>query len=245
MLKIKFLGQFFHSATFDESIGTITTGIKTGSNITHSVINVAKLVKMSSDVELKKYVEACDIINVDGSGIIFGARILGVKIPERVTGIDLFSKLLGVAATNKFPIFLLGSTDSRLQRAVRNIKLKYPQIIIAGTNDGFFHGNEEKVVNKIKKSNAKLVFVAMPTPLKEKFIYDWSKEIGANFIMGIGGTLDIISGDVKRAPKLFQNAGLEWFFRLCCEPRRLFWRYFHTNSLFALMIIKALFTRDK
>jgi N-acetylglucosaminyldiphosphoundecaprenol N-acetyl-beta-D-mannosaminyltransferase len=238
MHRIKFLNTPLDVANMQETVSFISARIDRHEFLQHVAVNVAKLVNMQKDGHLATSVRACDLINIDGMGIVFGARFLGYKIPGRVTGIDLFHNLLEMSANRGFPVFLLGAEDTVVYQAVEKIKQQHSEIKIAGYHHGYFWGNEEAVVEKIRASGARLLFVAMSSPKKENFINEWKDGLGVDFVMGVGGTLDVVAGKVKRAPEWMQNIGLEWFYRILQEPCRMWKRYTITNTLFAGMLIK-------
>ncbi|MEL0654606.1 WecB/TagA/CpsF family glycosyltransferase [Pseudoalteromonas issachenkonii] len=226
-------------ATMEETVSFIENRIENKHFLQHVVVNVAKIVNMQKDFLLAESVKACDLINIDGMGVVFGARFLGYDISERVAGVDLFHELLAMSAKRDFPVFLLGATQDVVSKTVSNVSKQNPNLTIAGYNDGYFWDNEEAVVNKIRESGAKLLFVAITSPKKENFINKWQDKLGVDFVMGVGGTFDVVAGKVKRAPVWMQNAGLEWFYRVMQEPGRMWKRYFVTNSKFAWYLIKA------
>ena len=201
-------------ATVAETVDVIDEAISKNKFTQHVVVNVAKLVNMQNDIVLGNSIRECDIINIDGMGIVLGARFLGYNIPERVAGIDLFLKLISMSAKNNYPIYLLGSKDEVVKNTASKLQSLYPKINIAGYHHGYFWENEEEIVEKIKASGAKLLFVAITSPKKENFINRWKEKLGVTFVMGVGGTFDVVSGKVKRAPLWMQKYGLEWFFRI-------------------------------
>jgi len=205
----------------------------------HVVVNVAKLVNMRTDPFLHESVCSSDIINIDGMGVVLGARLLGYKIPERVAGVDLFHELLGLSASAKFPVFLLGATDEVVSKTRAVIEKQYPNLVVAGAQHGYFWDYEEKVVQEISESGARLLFVAITSPKKENFINKWQDKLGVDFVMGVGGTFDVVAGKVSRAPQWMQTYGLEWLYRVLQEPRRMWKRYLVTNSRFAALLARA------
>ena len=225
-------------ATVAETVDVIDEAISKNKFTQHVVVNVAKLVNMQNDIVLGNSIRECDIINIDGMGIVLGARFLGYNIPERVAGIDLFLKLISMSAKNNYPIYLLGSKDEVVKNTASKLESLYPKINIAGYHHGYFWENEEEIVEKIKASGAKLLFVAITSPKKENFINRWKEKLGVTFVMGVGGTFDVVSGKVKRAPLWMQKYGLEWFFRIIQEPRRMWKRYLVTNTLYLYLLIK-------
>ena len=236
--EVTFLNSRMHTMSMAESVALIHQNLVAGHFFQHVVVNVAKLVNMQSDKTLYDSVQACDLINIDGQGVVLGARMCGVDVPERVAGIDLFHQLLKMSEDNGFPIFLLGAKPDVLEQAQRNVKQQYPELSIVGHHHGYFWDDEQAVVNKIKESGAKLLFVAITSPKKENFINKWRDQLGVNFVMGVGGTFDVVSGNVKRAPAWMQRYGLEWLFRVIQEPRRMFLRYLVTNTKFIKYVVK-------
>ncbi|RYU46115.1 glycosyltransferase [Aliivibrio finisterrensis] len=239
MKRIEFLGTPMDIATMEETVSHIENRIADGEFLQHVVVNVAKIVNMQKDPVLAESVKACDVINIDGMGVVFGARFLGHDVPERVAGVDLFHELLKMSAKRDFPVFLLGATDDVVTTTSTKVKSLYSDLNVAGFNDGYFWDDEEAVVNKIRESGAKLLFVAITSPKKENFINKWQDKLGVDFVMGVGGTFDVVAGKVNRAPKWMQNAGLEWLYRVIQEPRRMWKRYLVTNSTFAWLLFKA------
>jgi N-acetylglucosaminyldiphosphoundecaprenol N-acetyl-beta-D-mannosaminyltransferase len=243
MNEIKMLGCRMHIATMQETIDLIHCRIKSGKFTQHVVVNVAKLINMRTDEELRRSVNDCEIINIDGMGIVYGAKFLGYPVKERVTGIDLFIELVKVAEQESYPIFLLGAKEFVVEKTVKVLKLKNPKLKIAGYHHGYFWEDEERVVNEIASSGAKLLFVAITSPKKENFINKWKENLNIDFVMGVGGSFDVIAGEVNRAPRWMQNNGLEWFYRVLQEPRRLWKRYFITNTKFLYLILREKFLK--
>ena len=220
--------------TLDEISMRMDSGIFTQ----HVVVNVAKVVNMRHDSALREAVNGCDIVNIDGMGVVWGARLLGIDVPERVAGIDLFFRLLEMAQQRGDSVFFLGAKQNVVDEAVRRLQLRYPQLKVAGWHHGYFWNDEEEVVQKISNSGADLLFVAVTSPQKEQFIHRWKVKLGVRFAMGVGGTFDIVAGKTKRAPDWMQKIGLEWFYRVLQEPRRMWKRYLVTNSRFAGLLFQ-------
>jgi N-acetylglucosaminyldiphosphoundecaprenol N-acetyl-beta-D-mannosaminyltransferase len=206
----------------------------------HAVLNVAKLVYMQKNSRLRDAVLACDIINIDGMGLVWAGRLLGFDVPERVTGIDLFFKLLDLASERGDSVFLLGARQQVVEQAVKNIREDFPELKVAGYHHGYFWEYELDVVNLIRSSGAKFLFVGISSPAKEEFINRWREKLGVRFAMGVGGTFDIVAGITKRAPMWMQRNGLEWFHRLVQDPKRMWKRYLITNIKFALLLTKEI-----
>jgi N-acetylglucosaminyldiphosphoundecaprenol N-acetyl-beta-D-mannosaminyltransferase len=243
LCQIEFLGTKMHTGRLIDVVDEIEERLRRGLFTQHVVVNVAKLVNMQSDPVLKESVEACDIVNIDGMGIVWGCRSVGLDVPERVTGIDLFDALLHRASEKNYSVYLLGAREDVLNRVVKALGGRFPRLQIAGHHHGYFWGNEEAVVEDIARSGAKMLFVAITSPAKENFINRWRERLGVTFVMGVGGTFDVVAGAVKRAPLWMQRNGLEWLYRVYQEPRRMWRRYAVTNSKFALLMLGALSKR--
>ncbi|QOX80668.1 WecB/TagA/CpsF family glycosyltransferase [Trichlorobacter lovleyi] len=227
----------------NKTVDFIEHGIDNNKFIQHVVVNVAKIVNAQCDPELKSSIEACNIVNVDGMGVVWGARFIGLKVPERVAGVDLFCRLIELSQYKAYPVFLLGATQEVIEKTVVNLKMQFPGLNIAGCHHGYFWGYEENVVGIIKNSGAKLLFVAITSPKKENFINRWRDHLGVNFVMGVGGTFDVVAGKIKRAPLWMQKAGLEWFYRVIQEPNRMWKRYLLTNTKFLFMLLHEKFVK--
>ena len=165
-------------------------------------------------------VNGADLVLADGIGVIYGAKMLGTPLPGRVTGIAFAQGLMARLAQSGEGLFLLGARPGYAQQAAENLRLQYPGLNIVGTNDGYFR-EDGPVVEKIRASGARVVFVCLGAPKQELWMAENGPATGANLLVGLGGCLDVFSGNVKRAPAVFQKLGLEWLYRLCREPRRI------------------------
>lgn len=237
--RISLLGLPVDSLTMQETLSLVDSSIGGKKSIHHVVINAAKVVNAKKDVTLKESIINCDIINADGQSIVWASRFLGKPLPERVAGIDLMANLVELAAKKGYTIFLLGAKNEVLTKVVDIYESKYGHDLIAGYRDGYFREDEEyAVADQIAKSNADMLFVAITSPKKEIFLYKYRDMIQAPFIMGVGGSFDVIAGLTKRAPLWMQKAGLEWLYRVIQEPRRMWKRYLLGNSRFLLLVFK-------
>ena len=244
MKRIELFGCPMDSTTMNETVEFIVERIKAEQYTQHVVVNAAKVVAAQRDRVLAESIRSCDLINIDGMAVVWSARMLGNFVPERVAGVDLFEELLKRSSQEKFKIFLLGATDAVVERVQSICLKKYPTLKIVGIHNGYFWGDEVAVVEKIKSSSAQLLFVAITSPKKENFINKWGEQLGVSFVMGVGGTFDVVAGKVRRAPIWMQKAGLEWLYRVIQEPRRMFGRYLRTNSKFIYLVLKSLFQRN-
>ncbi len=239
-MKIDFLGIPVDSLTMTETISIIENAISNNKRINHVVINAGKVVSMQNDRDLFESVASCDVINADGQSIIWAARFLGKKLPERVAGIDLMQHLVDLAYRKGYKCFFLGAKEEIVKKVVSIYAEKFGPQVIAGYRNGYFAKNEEpEVARQIAESGTQLLFVAITSPKKENFLYEYRDMLSnVNFTMGVGGTFDVIAGYTKRAPGWIQNIGLEWFYRLIQEPKRMWRRYLVGNTKFLWIIFK-------
>jgi N-acetylglucosaminyldiphosphoundecaprenol N-acetyl-beta-D-mannosaminyltransferase len=227
-----------------QTLSLINRAIQEKKPIQHVVVNAAKLVYMQSDQILYRSVVESDLINADGKAVVWASRFLGQPLPERVAGIDLMQNLVTLAAEKGYKIFFLGAKEDVLQEVVRKYSQTYSQEIIAGYRNGYFSIEEEpKIARQIAESGADILFVAISSPKKEIFLNRYKEIINTSFIMGVGGSFDIVAGKTKRAPLWMQKSGLEWFYRLLQEPRRMWKRYLYTNTMFIFLVLKEKFLR--
>lgn len=241
--KFSMFGMMLNAWSMDETVSVIGQRIRQGIFTQHVVVNAAKMVHAQKDAVLKESITSCDIVNIDGMGVVWGARFLGFEVPERVAGVDLFYKLIELSENESFPVFLLGAEHEVVKLCSETLLAKHPRLEIAGYHHGFFWKNEKEVVDKIRNSGAKLLFVAITSPKKENFINRWESQLGVNFVMGVGGTFDVVAGKVSRAPVWMQQGGLEWLYRVIQEPGRMWKRYLVTNTLFVFMLIRGFFSK--
>jgi N-acetylglucosaminyldiphosphoundecaprenol N-acetyl-beta-D-mannosaminyltransferase len=243
-MRIELMGSPVDILTMAETIELARTAMRERVRMQHVALNVAKLVNMRFDPVLSSDVAQSDVIGVDGMGIVLGARLLGYSVPERVAGIDLFLNLMSVCAEEGFRPYLLGAAEPVVHKAAAEIGARYPRLSFAGVRDGYFKPEEEQdVVRAIAASAADCLFIGMPTPRKERFLAAHRDSLDVPFIMGVGGSLDVLAGKVSRAPPKLQDYGLEWLYRVCQEPRRMWWRYAKTNTVFAGLLLKEIAKR--
>jgi N-acetylglucosaminyldiphosphoundecaprenol N-acetyl-beta-D-mannosaminyltransferase len=205
----------------------------------HMAINAAKLVAMQGDAEMREITARCAIVTADGQAVVWASRVLGDPLPERVAGIDLMEALFGLAERRGFSVFILGAQAEVLERAVGELRRRHPRLRIAGYRDGYFSPEEDlAVADEIRAAAPDMLFVAISSPRKEYFLGQHGPDLGVGFAMGVGGAIDVVAGEVLRAPRWMQVVGLEWLFRLVQEPRRLLARYVRTNWRFVLLVLR-------
>jgi N-acetylglucosaminyldiphosphoundecaprenol N-acetyl-beta-D-mannosaminyltransferase len=199
----------------------------------HAAVNAAKLVAMREDPELERIVSEAELISADGQSVVWASRVLSDPLPSRVAGIDLMFELFALAERRGYRVFILGARDDVLERALGRLHERHPALVVAGARDGYFSDDDDAAVAaEVAAHRPDIVFVAMPSPRKEYWLGTYGRRLGAPFIMGVGGSIDVLAGHVRRAPVLLQRLGLEWLFRLAQEPRRMFRRYLWGNTRF-------------
>jgi N-acetylglucosaminyldiphosphoundecaprenol N-acetyl-beta-D-mannosaminyltransferase len=233
------LGCPLDPVTLAEAVGLVDRAVAERRPLQHSALNAAKLVRIQRDDALRAAVAGSELVTADGQAVVWAARLLGQPVPERVTGIDLFDALLALAAERGYRVYTLGARPAVAERAAAEIRARHAGIRLVGSRHGYFGRDEEDgVVDEIVRARPDLLFVALETPVKETFLARHRERIGAPFVMGIGGALDVLAGERSRAPRLVQRLGLEWSYRLAQDPRRLARRYVVGNSVFTWLVLR-------
>lgn len=225
--------------TMDETVAEVERIVGAGVPTQHVVINASKVNLMECDPELREIVNACPLINADGASIVWAAHVLGVPLRERVTGIDLFLRLVDLAPKKGWGIYLFGAKEGVVQRVRSILEERCPGIRIAGCRNGYFtEADEPEIVADMASSGADLMFVALSSPKKEYWVHKYLDQIGIPFVMGVGGSFDVVAGITARAPAWMQRCGLEWLYRFLQEPGRLWRRYVVGNARFVALVLR-------
>lgn len=237
MNKVKILGVEISNMTNVETVNNIVQAIEDNRKKFIVTANAEILAYAHKNKRYLSILQKADTVTADGIGVVKGAKLLGHYIPERVTGVDLFFKLLTVANQQNFSIYLLGATEHVLNKTVKIIDQKYPNIQVAGSCHGFFDEKKEAtVINEINAKKPDLIFVAMGAPLQEEWIAKHIHLFSKGVFIGVGGSFDVLSGYVKRAPLVWQKFHLEWFYRFLKNPSR--WRRTMRLPLFVFHLLK-------
>lgn len=165
-------------------------------------------------------VNGADLVLPDGIGVIKGARILRTPLKQKTPGIEFAADLIQRMAAEGKSLYLLGAKPGIAEQAAQRLQDQYSGLVIAGTHDGYFQ-EDAPVVQSIADSCADVVFVCLGAPKQELWMAKYGKATGARLLCGLGGSLDVFAGVVQRAPAFWSNIGMEWFYRLCKEPRRI------------------------
>jgi N-acetylglucosaminyldiphosphoundecaprenol N-acetyl-beta-D-mannosaminyltransferase len=231
------LGVAIDSVDMDAALARCDQLLESGRFAQHMAVNVAKLVTMQDDAFMREITAGCDLVTADGQGVVWASRVLGDPLPERVAGIDLMEALFGRAEQTGRSVYVLGARAEVLERAMDELRRRHPRLRVAGYRDGYFEdGEEAEVVAGIRAARPDYLFVAMSSPRKEYFLGEHGPSLGAMFAMGVGGAIDVMAGETRRAPMWMQRLGLEWLYRLAQEPGRLFRRYATSNLRFARLV---------
>ncbi|MBM6998830.1 WecB/TagA/CpsF family glycosyltransferase [bacterium] len=204
-------------------------------------VNADKLLQMRDDPEMDNCVKRCEIVNADGASMVMAAGKLGVSLPGRVAGVDLMQELCSMAAERGRSVYLLGAKAEVVAKTAKVLKQTYPCLRIVGYRDGYF-GNDEfdAVVSQVEEKRPDIVFVGITSPKKERLIERFRELGSAGAFVGVGGSFDVVSGNIPRAPMWMQKANLEWLFRMMQEPGRLVKRYVVGNTRFWLLLRKEI-----
>jgi len=238
------LGCPVDAVTLDQALNRVDEAVTTRTGIQHVAINAAKVVSLQHDDDLRQAVEGCELITADGQAVVWAAGILGQALPERVAGIDLMTGILERAPALGYRIYLLGATEEVVSTVAERISEQYSGVELVGWRDGYFGQDEEPAVAAaIRDARADVLFVALTTPKKEIFLARWRETLQVPFVMGVGGSFDVIAGKRRRAPRVVQRLGMEWAYRLVQDPRHLFKRYAVGNTVFSWLVARAALRR--
>jgi N-acetylglucosaminyldiphosphoundecaprenol N-acetyl-beta-D-mannosaminyltransferase len=228
------LGLSFDAVTMETAV-TRCLEFCRAQRTSHAVItaNAYHLCMMRRDPELALACRAAHLTVADGMSVVWALRASGQPVPERVAGVDLMAHLLAAAGKHRLRVYFLGARRVVVTDLVKMCCVRYPGVEIAGFRDGYFGPEDHPgIVEEIRESGAHILFVGMPSPFKETWCERHRERLDVPVIVGVGGSFDVLAGYIRRAPRWVQSAGLEWFWRLLMEPRKLWRRYLTTNSEF-------------
>ncbi len=234
-MRVKVLGAPVDGLKIDQFVEAISLKLTGGSPCFIITLNPEMLYRAQKDNELMGIIKKADFVTADGIGIVWASRMAGRPVPERVTGIDLMMKLLEYSASRGWRVFFLGSAPGVAEAAGEQAEKLFPGVRVVGTHHGYFSGREnEEVIARIVEASPHLVFVALGSPRQEKWIEENLSRLGNVAAMGVGGSLDVLSGYVKRSPQWLNERNLEWLGRLLSQPSR--WRRMLILPRFVIMV---------
>ncbi|HQQ24362.1 MAG TPA: WecB/TagA/CpsF family glycosyltransferase [Spirochaetota bacterium] len=235
------LGMGIDNLTCMHAVAKVVKMIEEGG--VHHVINLNpyKLLRYRANRELKTIYNKSSLRFASGAGIQWAAKMLKFPIRERIPFIHFMMELIRISEIKELSIFLVGGKPETAERAFANIKKSFPNIRIVGRHGGFFNPDREKsVVEAIRKSEANIVFVGMGFPKEDRWIAKFGKQFKNVVFISAGGSLDIISGENRKAPEFFTERGTEWFYRILTKPLRI-GRFFRVCLFFAHTVLYRIF----
>lgn len=222
MQRYDILGVNVNNATMKEAVELLSTFIDTQD--AHMVVtpNAEILYMCYEDKEFCDIVNSASFVSPDGVGVLKAANIFGTPLKEKVAGCELGLNLLYEAVKKDAGLFLFGAKPGVADTAAQKLKEKVPGLKISGTRDGYFKPEDtDDIVKQINDSGAKILWVCLGAPKQEKWMFDNRDKLKVGVMLGLGGSIDLYAGNVKRAPKIFIKLGCEWLYRLMKEPKRL------------------------
>lgn len=219
-MKETILGVQVNTENYDELIPKVFRNIEDNKKSLVVAINPEKLMKAKEDPELKALLNRAEFQIPDGIGVIIASKLKKGSISSRITGIDMMDRIVREAARTGRAVFLYGAKPGVANKAAQQLKQSYPNLIVVGTQDGY-ESDTSKVLETINKSKPDILFVAMGSPKQEQWIEQHRDNLYPTLYQGVGGSFDVLAGNVKRAPAAFQRMGAEWLYRLLKEPSRL------------------------
>ncbi len=237
--RVNILGVNVDSLSMKETVSIVEHYVEEKKFLHLMGVNADKVLQCIDNTDFRNIVNLCGVINADGISLVMASKFLNCSLPERVAGIDLMIQLLASAEKKNNSVYLLGATQDAVEKTFKNIKLQYPELNVVGYRNGYFEKKEWKSIsNELKQISPDFIFVGITSPLKEELIYYFEQSGNKGVFMGVGGSFDVLSGNIKRAPEIVQRLNLEWLFRVCQEPKRLFKRYLFGNIRFIYLIVR-------
>lgn len=243
MSRMKFLNTQVDNLTMDEAIDRIDKLIINKKPSYVVTPNVDHIVKLENDIEFQQVYKDADLILTDGMPLIWISKLKKMPIKEKVSGSDLFPQVCSLASKKGYKVFLLGAAEGIADKAAKNLMEKYNGLEVVGTYSPSygFEKNEdeiENIINIINTTKPDILAVGLGAPKQEKFLYKYKDKLNVPVSLAIGASIDFEAGNIDRAPIWMQNTGLEWFYRLMKEPKRMFKRYLIDDMKIFKLVIK-------
>ncbi len=233
-MSVKLMGIDIDNYTFEEGVNKALELIRSDKVSQIVTINPEMYKEAESNSEFRKIIDEAEMVVPDGIGIKLALLIKGENV-NRIAGIDFAKSLLTECAKNNIPVAIVGAKEDIITKAIENLKNEIEGLNIVYYHNGYFE-NSDTIYNELKEKNPKLILAALGSPKQEFFIYNAKRILNPCLMIGIGGSLDVWSGTIKRAPKIYQKLGLEWLYRTITQPER-FKRIFPTLPLFLWKVI--------
>ncbi|MEK4947760.1 WecB/TagA/CpsF family glycosyltransferase [Carnobacterium sp. FSL W8-0810] len=219
--KVSILGVDFDNKTKEVFLEKLMERVNSQQKTFVVTANPEIVMYANSDAAYMSLLKEADYIAADGIGIVKGAQILETPIVERVAGFDLLTDLLEKANQQGSRVYFLGAKEEVLQQAVQNVQKKYPAIQLVGSRNGYFDFSDSSIIEAVQATQPDMIFVALGFPKQEQWIHQYLNSASKGLLMGVGGSFDVLSGQSKRAPKIFIDLNIEWLYRLIKQPTRL------------------------
>jgi N-acetylglucosaminyldiphosphoundecaprenol N-acetyl-beta-D-mannosaminyltransferase len=236
------------------TVGELHAGIKRlvegGGRGTVLNVNANCLNLLYADAALRGFFEEADLVFCDGAGVMLAARLLGERIPERITYADWAWRLAAFAEAENLSLFLLGAAPGVTERAAHSLRRLHPGLRISGAEHGYFDhspGSQENdaILHRINAAAPDILIVGLGMPLQERWLMQNRDAIDAKVALTGGAVFDYVSGGLRRGPRLLTDNGFEWLARLIVEPRRLWRRYLIGNPLFLFRVLRQRLDRGR
>lgn len=227
---VKIMGVNVGSTTMTEMVEEVRKALKEKKQTAIYTPNTEIVMMAKENKDICDLINRADLIIPDGIGLIYASKIKKKPLKGRVTGFHLSEEMIKICAQEGYSLYILGGKEGTASKAAQNIKMKYPQIKIVGTHNGYFkgthighegHEEEKRVIQDINESGADILFVCLGAPKQEIWIDKNRDKVNCSVMIGNGGTVDVLAGEVKLAPKIYQKLGLEWLYRLLKQPSRI------------------------
>ncbi|MDF2927456.1 MAG: N-acetylmannosaminyltransferase [Paenibacillaceae bacterium] len=219
--KVNIFGVPISKLGFRETIQVLADAVE--SRKPHQVITANPIMVMAAlqDPGYMQLMKQAEFIVPDGAGVVWAAGYVGNPVAERVPGIEIMQEMVKLAEERSWKVFLLGASREVVEAAAAELKKQHPRLQLAGVRDGYFGADQDhQVIEEIRAANPDMLFVGRSADKQEPWIARYKEELGVPVVMGVGGSFDVLSGKLKRAPKLFRQLRMEWFYRLLQEPYR-------------------------
>jgi N-acetylglucosaminyldiphosphoundecaprenol N-acetyl-beta-D-mannosaminyltransferase len=219
-MRVNVLGVGFDNVTMAEALARGAALLEEAG--THYVVtpNPEIVEACRADAEAMAAVNGADLVLPDGIGVIYGAKMLGTPLAERVPGIEFGTGMIEYCARNKKSVYFLGAKPGVAEQAAENLRKQYDGLIVAGTHDGYFK-DDAAAAERVRESGADMALVCLGAPKQELFMKRYGAATGARLLLGLGGSLDVFAGVARRAPEFYVNHNLEWLYRLLKNPSRI------------------------
>ena len=232
------LGVPFDAVTMEEAVAKAKKLLTEEGQHIICTPNPEIVMEAQNDKVLMDILHEADLVVPDGIGVVWASKYSEIRLTERVAGFDLTQNLMADLAGTDHTFYFFGGAPGVASTAARKMMKKYPGLKVVGVHNGYFDEKEEKrIIQDIKEKSPSILLVGLGAPKQEKWIYDNLRLTGAKAAVGVGGSFDVMAGNVKRAPMIFQKLGLEWFHRLITQPTR--WRRMMRLPKFALTVLKT------